>query len=150
MSLDKTTGSIARTIKSASVITSQVLLITRLLLRTMLVAITTERNRSMDNLLTLECGHSVVTDVELRQQYPKDEHYVYCPPCRNPDLRVPTAWRKVIDNESLSDVSGKYARILPRDIMRLQPTVPRNRVRPFPYVKGFGRSDAGVARRRKG
>lgn len=96
--------------------------------------------------LNLQCGHTVYTSIKLRQQYPEDKHVVFCKPCRDnkaKDLygRPPSAWSNVIGVKAESDDDVRNVRewaafILSRDVMRLQPSVPRNRIRPFPYVKG--------------
>jgi hypothetical protein len=99
-------------------------------------------------LLELSCGHKAITSVELKLQYPKtDTHVIYCPTCRHNDAcdyhkRLPTAWNEVtsyreapVDQPELLLMLKRDALVLPRDVMRLQPTVPRSRIRPFPYVK---------------
>lgn len=97
-------------------------------------------------VITLECEHEVYTPIKLRQQYPDDEHYILCPPCRDVKkrdvyARPPTAWQKVtkvrgVKQDALSNVREWASFILSRDILRLQPSVPRNRCRPFPYSRG--------------
>lgn len=97
--------------------------------------------------LTLDCSHEGYINVELKLQYPDDYHAVYCRPCRedrkhDPYARPPTAWRYVtsvreVDNGIMPDVLGWTNVLLPRDVCRLQPSVPKHRVRPFPYVKGL-------------
>ena len=95
--------------------------------------------------LTLTCSNIVYIDFQLRLQYPKDEHWVLCPDCqfnkhRDPYGRPPTAWQKVLDNVEVSDVPSGTTVLMPDRVMRIQPLVPANRVRPFPYVavrKGF-------------
>lgn len=95
--------------------------------------------------LTLECEHTVLTPIELRLQYPDDIHYILCPMCKdyknkNVYGNIGTAWQHVVgikemvDDELLRNVFSGDAFILPRDILRLQPSVPGNRARPFPYV----------------
>lgn len=89
--------------------------------------------------LKLACGHRVVTTVQLRQQYPTDEHYVYCPACRE-DQHVAFSWNPVtsvneVSNASLSNVLSTTPLIMPDDILRLQPSKPPNRQRPFPYIR---------------
>ncbi len=94
--------------------------------------------------LTLACGHSVITQVKLVNQYPDDEHYVWCPTCKAQDNPIhPLDWQKVTNIEPTNPVvdvyalPGGYAPIMPNDILRLQSrsNVPSNRVRPFPYIK---------------
>lgn len=102
-------------------------------------------------VLPLKCGHTVFTPIRLRKQYPEDSHRIFCPFCREDkknDMyarKIPTAWvelkppiKVVTDDElrTMYDVSSGTPFILSRDILRLQPTVPRNRCRPFPYVRG--------------
>ena len=96
--------------------------------------------------LKLDCGHPAYTDVELRMQYPTDSHLILCLPCReakNKGEFVPTAWRNVTSvsehNDPLYDVLNGDEIILPNRIMRLQPSVPKSRVRPFPYLSGVRR-----------
>lgn len=97
--------------------------------------------------LSLMCSHTVYTRVKLLQQYEQDDHYVFCPPCRQnkeSDIyaRPPSAWTRVlrvegVSNDEVRDVRQWAAFLLSRDILRLQPNVPANRIRPFPYVKGI-------------
>lgn len=90
----------------------------------------------------LDCGHTIYTEVELRNQYPTDEHFILCPSCREAKLddyvRVPTAWRNVVGGQQFHDnlhhVFRRDEIIMPDRIMRIQPSVPKHRVRPFPYV----------------
>lgn len=91
-------------------------------------------------LIKLECGHKVQTEVKLNLQYPTDVHYILCPSCRDlkgPE-RIPTAWSQVVSVNEMSNVPSEYAQVMPGDIMRVQPSVPRNRIRPFPYVTKRG------------
>ena len=83
--------------------------------------------------IKLDCGHRVQIDVELRQQYPDDQHYILCPSCRNDPL-VPLGWQAVV---GMCPVSSELPQVMPRHILRLQPSVAPARKRPFPY-KGRG------------
>lgn len=97
----------------------------------------------LTHALKLACGHTAYTAVNLRLQYPDDSHFVLCPECetiKKLDVygRPPTAWQNVvsvreIDNGSLSDVQDWIPVVMPRSIIRMQPSVPINRCRPFPY-----------------
>lgn len=83
-------------------------------------------------ILTLECGHKVATDVELKVQYERDSHMVNCP--HNHDF----SWRQVTDNTEVTyemrELLSGIPRIVPRNILRLQPRIQRlPRYRPFPY-----------------
>lgn len=84
------------------------------------------------------CGHTALTTLELRLQYPTDVHYYRCPDCN--DTNVPTAWVNVtsvmeITDEHMSNVYSGIPRILSGDILRVQPAVPRHRIRIFPYKR---------------
>lgn len=97
-------------------------------------------------LLKLACGHRALTTVLLKQQYPKDEHYIYCPTCRrNKEMFAPSAWQQptsvtevVNDEQFMYDVLSRTPLVLPSEILRVQPSKPAHRQRPFPYVNGTG------------
>jgi hypothetical protein len=94
--------------------------------------------------LKLTCGHPCLTQVLLKQQYKTDEHYVYCPTCRETAGEFnPTAWNNVtsvneVPHEQVSDVLSRLTLIMPSQILRLQPSRPPNRQRPYPYVRQYG------------
>jgi hypothetical protein len=99
----------------------------------------------MPQALKLECGNVIWIPFELKHQYPDDYHYVLCPRCvkENRDMyakrgypKTSSAWQQVVRTKTvvrLPNVSRWDGRILPKDIIRIQPSVPRNRIHPFPY-----------------
>jgi hypothetical protein len=107
------------------------------------IEITDANTPSLIFKVSLDCGHVVFTPIVLRLQYPDDSHYILCPFCKDDKCiygRVPTAWQNVTgieelyEHEFVRNVYGESAFIVSRDILRLQPSVPSNRTRPFPYV----------------
>lgn len=102
------------------------------------------------NELELVCGHRVQIDFDLKVPEPTAEHYVWCPSCRERKNHMPyhipvdLTWTKVIN--VVPDVQSDAPRIMPNDVLRLRPNGPRNRVNPFPYVRGFN-SDGRVKSR---
>ena len=95
----------------------------------------------------LTCGHRVVADFMPMLQYPKDVNYVWCPPCRNGPqeltilgtLKPPNwNWMEIVSASAteMYNVPDGTALIMPNDVLRVQPTVAPNRIRPFPYVNG--------------
>jgi hypothetical protein len=101
----------------------------------------------MPQAITLECGNVIWIPIELNQQYPDDYHYVLCPHCIKLNRDVygrkgytqGIAWKRVVRTKTvvrMPDVSRWDARILPKDIIRIQPSVTGGRVTPFPYKWG--------------
>ena len=97
----------------------------------------------------LDCGHTWLGMVLPRAQYEDDENYLLCRTCRDNhradpyarDFSVP-AWRIItnvteIDDVQLSNVLNGTNSVMPRDFLRIQPSVPKSRVRPFPYTKQY-------------
>lgn len=97
----------------------------------------------LTSAVELTCSHTVYTAVTLRLQYPDDSHFILCPICvkeKEADVygRPPSAWQQVtsvrgIEHGSMRDVHEWIPIIMPRGIIRMQPSVPPNRCRPFPY-----------------
>ena len=92
-------------------------------------------NESQRVIAKLDCGHSVELDIMPRLQYPDDTHYIRCPNCGSD----PTAWKTISSCREVNDVSDVPSGtpfIMRADILRLQPSVPPNRIRIFPYKQG--------------
>lgn len=99
--------------------------------------------------IKLDCGHLVHTTVTMSLQRTDDVHLIFCPACRNINKNpygrgTESAWRyivsdKLVTDEYMSKVLNPDAYILHRDILRLQPSVPPARNRPFPYTLNGGR-----------
>jgi len=95
------------------------------------------------NLYILACEHSVASLTTIRNQYPADEHYIYCPSCREATTPPPLCWQKVVivrEPQPLSELPSGISFVMSNEILRLQPTVSPSRVRPFPYVSDRRRS----------
>lgn len=61
----------------------------------------------------LSCGKTVLSPVEIRNQYPGDEHWVLCPDCQQVKHRldslvlseqhIPTAWQRLLEVRDATD-----------------------------------------------
>lgn len=90
----------------------------------------------------LACGHTCKTNVEMSMQYPSDVHYVRCPTCRN-SLTIlqsianltfgVTAWTEIVSVRRVYNVPGDVPLVMPDSILRVQPSVPLNRINVFRY-----------------